>query len=281
MVCGWEPRRKQSETSWYALCAAGLAQLGATNHPFEGGWEGEYLVIEAQPESVSHTPRESASALPAPMPALFGTAPGWHALPAPHEAPLTRPLAPSRPENASYGAAPPALSPLQIAAGQESGRRRALDRGTLVHRLLQWLPDRDEADWRFLAEDFLAQPAHGLAPEEIERLVTQVLAVLKDETLAPLFAPGSLAEQPITGLAFGQVVLGQVDRLRVTENCVMLCDFKTNQYPPRPGQAVPAAYQRQMAAYGAVLRQLYPDRELVMALVWTEGPTISLVETEQ
>lgn len=280
VVCGWEPRRKQSETSWYALCEAGFVQLGAVNHPFDGGWEGERLVIEAEPESAPHAAKEIASASPAPMPASFGQAPDWHVRPAPHEAPLTRPLAPSRPENASYGAAPPALSPLQLVAGQESGRRRALDRGTLVHRLLQWLPDRDVTEWRFLAEDFLSQPAHDLAPEDTERLVTQVLAVLTDKTLAPLFAPGSLAEQPITGLAFGQVVLGQVDRLRVTENRVMLCDFKTNQHPPRPGQAVPAAYRRQMAAYGAVLRQIYPDHELVLALVWTEGPTISLVDIE-
>lgn len=280
VVCGWEPRRKQSESSWYSLCRSGFEHLDAVSTVFEGGWEGEHLVSEAQPELSAPASRALASHAPAPMPDLFGQAPAWHALPAPQEAPLTRPLAPSRPDNASYGVAPPALSPLHLAAGRESGRRRALERGTLVHRLLQWLPDRPREEWGILAERFLAQPAHGLSPEESTLLVGQILSILIHETLAPLFAPGSLAEQPITGLAFGQVVLGQVDRLRVTEDRVMLCDFKTNQNPPRPGQAVPAAYRRQMAAYGAVLTQLYPGRELVMALVWTEGPTISFVPLE-
>ena len=39
-----------------------------------------------------------------------------------------------------------------------------------------------------------------------------------------------------------------------------------------------AAYQdhygSQLAAYRAALRQIYPDRPLRAALVWTEGPTI-------
>ncbi|WP_025884922.1 double-strand break repair helicase AddA [Asaia prunellae] len=278
VVCGWEPRRRQSETSWYALCEAGFAQLGAACHPFEGGWEGDHLVIEAQPENETHVLEAASASSRVAMPLLFGQAPDWHARPAPHEAPLTRPLAPSRPDNVSYGAAPPALSPLQIMAGRESGRRRALDRGTLVHRLLQWLPDRPEAEWRFLAEDFLSRSDYGLTPEEIVRLAGQILAILTHETLAPLFAPGSLAEQPITGLASGQVVLGQVDRLCVTKDRVMLCDFKTNQRPPRPGQAVPAAYRRQLTAYGVVLRQLYPDHAITLALVWTEGPSISFVD---
>ncbi|CDG38891.1 MULTISPECIES: double-strand break repair helicase AddA [Asaia] len=277
VVCGWEPRKKPAETSWYALCEAGFQSLAAVPAPFEGGWEGETLIIEAAPAEQARQAKAVSPVVPDAMPAIFGQAPEWHALAAPQESPLTRPLAPSRPDNAQYGAAPPALSPLRLVAGRENRRARAIDRGTLVHRLLQWLPDRPEAEWRDLAHAWLSHPSHDLLPDDVTRLVGQVLAILTDKALAPLFGPGSLSEQPVTGVAFGQVVLGQVDRLCVSDSQIMLCDYKTGQNPPRPGQAIPAAYRRQMEAYGAVLKQIYPDHELVMALVWTEGPTISFI----
>ncbi|GBQ89656.1 double-strand break repair helicase AddA [Asaia krungthepensis] len=277
VVCGWEPRKKQSDTSWYTLCRDGFDRLGAASQPFEGGWEGETLVIEAEPEHQTAIPARHHEPAPTALPGFLGSAPDWHVIPAPQEAVLTRPLAPSRPDEARFGEAPPALSPLVLAAGHESRRTRAINRGTLVHRLLQWLPDRNPEEWDVLAENWLAQPAHGLSAEDRTQLLTQIRAILTHESLAPLFAPGSLAEQPVTGIAQGQVVLGQVDRLCVTPSQVMLCDYKTGQKPPRPGQVVPAAYRRQMNAYGAVLSQLYPDHEIVLVLVWTEGPTLSFI----
>ncbi|WP_406586221.1 double-strand break repair helicase AddA [Asaia lannensis] len=280
VVCGWEPRKKPAETSWYALCQAGFEALGATSAPFDGSWEGEVRVIEAVPAEPPRKPDALPKLISVDLPAIFGHAPDWKVSAAPHENPLTRPLAPSRPDNAQYGATPPALSPLVLAAGQVSKRARAIDRGTLVHRLLQWLPDRERASWRDLALSWLSHPSHGLSREEVGKLADQVIAVLTHEALLPLFEPGSLSEQPVTGIAFGQVVLGQVDRLRITDRQVMLCDYKTGQHPPRAGQTVPAAYKRQMTAYGSVLSQLYPDHEIVLALVWTEGPVISFIPFE-
>lgn len=277
VVCGWEPRKKPAETSWYALCQAGFAGLGAIATPFDAGWADEKLVIDATPETRAHAFDERTDPVLPALPALFGHAPLWHARAASHEDPLTRPLAPSRPDDARYGATPPALSPLILAGGQTSRRARAIDRGTLVHRLLQWLPDRERSEWHDLAVSWLSHPSHGLDPVDVERLAGQILAVLDHEALSQLFGSGSLSEQPVTGIAFGQVVLGQVDRLCITADQVILCDYKTGQNPPRPGQGVPAAYRRQMTAYGSVLAQLYPGHEIVLALVWTEGPVISMV----
>jgi ATP-dependent helicase/nuclease subunit A len=37
---------------------------------------------------------------------------------------------------------------------------------------------------------------------------------------------------------------------------------------------VPAPYLAQMAAYRAVLRQIYPDRAITLMVIWTDGPTL-------
>ena len=71
-------------------------------------------------------------------------------------------------------------------------------------------------------------------------------------------------------------VSGQVDRLAVTDNAVLIADFKTGQnWPSRF-----AAYVRQLALYRAVLRRLYPDKTVRAAIVWTEAPDLMELSTE-
>ena len=55
---------------------------------------------------------------------------------------------------------------------------------------------------------------------------------------------------------------GQIDRLAVTEDAVLIVDYKTNRPPPETEDAVAPVYLRQMAAYRAALRGVYPDREV-------------------
>jgi ATP-dependent helicase/nuclease subunit A len=68
-------------------------------------------------------------------------------------------------------------------------------------------------------------------------------------------------------------VSGQVDRLAVTANAVLIADYKTNRPAPRDPAKVPA-YVAQLALYRAVLARLYPGRTIRAALVWTDVPDL-------
>src|SRR5690606_24075000 len=73
---------------------------------------------------------------------------------------------------------------------------------------------------------------------EISKMTAQVLAILGDVRFAPLFGAGSRAEVPIVGriVRAGRAALrvsGQVDRLLVTPDVVLIADYKTNHAPPR------------------------------------------------
>ena len=109
--------------------------------------------------------------------------------------------------------------------------------------------------------------------------MTAVLGILDDARFARLFGPGSRAEVPIVGRLprSGRpdiLVSGQIDRLVVTPDAVLIADYKTNQVvPPTAGQA-PHAYIEQLALYRAVLGRIYPGRTVRAALVWTEGPAL-------
>ena len=158
-------------------------------------------------------------------------------------------------------------------------RSQAMLRGTLVHRLLQSLPDIPPARRREAALKYLARNASDWPEAEREGLAAQVLAVIAEPRFAAVFAAGSRAEVSIVGRlaqAGGPpaLVSGQIDRLVVTDTEVLIVDFKTNHTPPRLLADVPPAYVRQLALYRAVLGQLYPDRVVRAALLWTESPEL-------
>ena len=130
------------------------------------------------------------------------------------------------------------------------GRAAALLRGSLVHRLMQSLPDIPTERQRKAAQDYLARAGVKLAAGEREQLAEQVMLVLEHPHFYELFAPGSRAEVPV------------------------VADFKTNRPAPRRIEDVPPSYVRQLALYRAVLAKLYPDKPVHAALIWTEVPDL-------
>jgi ATP-dependent helicase/nuclease subunit A len=69
-------------------------------------------------------------------------------------------------------------------------------------------------------------------------------------------------------------VSGQIDRLVITANEVLIVDYKTNHNPPKTAEATPAAYLRQLALYRAVLGNLHAHKIIHAALLWTEATEI-------
>ena len=73
------------------------------------------------------------------------------------------------------------------------------------------------------------------------------------------------------------MVGGLVDRLAVLADRVLIADFKTNRRPPTRIEDTPVLYLRQMAAYRAVLREIFPGRAIVCALVWTQAAQVVIL----
>jgi ATP-dependent helicase/nuclease subunit A len=160
-------------------------------------------------------------------------------------------------------------------------RTRALQRGTLVHRLLQSLPELPPERQRDAALAHLTRNATGWSDGEREALAENVIGLIADSRFAAVFAEGSRAEVAIVGRLTlpgrpQALVSGQIDRLVVTPNEVLIVDFKTNHAPPTAAVEAPQAYVRQLALYRAVLSRLYPQRAIRAALLWTE--TADLME---
>ncbi|WP_137180024.1 double-strand break repair helicase AddA [Roseomonas sp. AR75] len=271
LVCGWQRRRPKDrawpEGCWYDLVAQGFGRLPAAELPLApGGFGAPPDCRFAGPSLLRLDCEQTAAPKPdgrdAPPPAAADL-PAWALVPAPAEAgaavlaPSAVPAEDETPAAAPHGSTDP------------TGRR--FRRGRLVHALLQHLPEQDPATRPAAARAFLARPGHGLSQAEQAETLAEVLALLAEPDLAAALGPGSLAEAPIAGRLGQRLVSGQVDRLLVAADRVLVLDYKTNRPPPRTLDAVPPIYLRQMAAYRAVLRLAFPGRAVDCALVWTYG----------
>jgi ATP-dependent helicase/nuclease subunit A len=251
--------------SWYDLIEKGLATSGLQmqNVPPPDGVVKRYLRAEdaAFAENIAAA---RVSAAPVILPA-------WLRRPAPPQSVDEDVLRPSEPAFDESRA---------IRLGEPAGERaRALQRGLLVHRMLQSLPDLPAQHRQQAAAHYLARNAEGWPEDEVSALASRVLALLEDRRFAAVFAPGSHAEVSIAGRLHRKgkppaLVSGQIDRLAVTTDDILIVDYKTNHAPPAQIADVPSAYIRQLALYRAVLAKLYPQKAVRAALLWTEIPEL-------
>jgi ATP-dependent helicase/nuclease subunit A len=254
-VCGYETSKGRPAHCWYDLVADAFDRLGAEETvDFAGNPVRRFRMGGGKVEL------EKAGAAGAPAPA----APAWLTAPPPPEPAPVRPLAPSR----------PSLPEMPVRSPMEAADRARFLRGTLIHRLLQWLPDMPAPLRREAALRFLRQPGHGLAGHVAEAWAGEVLAILEAPDCTALFGPDSAAEVPVTGLVGTLAISGQIDRLAVTGTEVMIVDYKTNRPPPVRAEDVPPLYLRQMAAYRDLMRRIYPGKAVRCALLWTDGPSL-------
>jgi ATP-dependent helicase/nuclease subunit A len=270
-VCGWRTRDAPHQGCWHSLCQAGLSGV-ATSYTFDTtaligrfGWSGDGLRI-ASPQTAPPV-LEAGTETARPRHPL----PHWAREPPPTEPNPPKPLFPSRPSEAE----PPAASPLGT-----SGRDR-FKRGLLVHRLLQSLPELPAGEREETARRVLALPSHGLSSEEQDEIRRETLAVLGHPDFAAIFGPGSQAEVPLVGLVEGQALSGQIDRLVVEKDRVLIVDFKTLRPPPATEAEVAPVYLRQLALYKAALGEIFPGHQIRCALLWTEGPRLMPVSPER
>ncbi len=258
-VCGWETNRGRSEGCWYDLVERGLTDQGAVEFPFDDAQTALRLETgqSAEPDNRDEmtTTRAADMVLPA-----------WSTQPPPSEPIPPSPLNPSRPDSDD----PPIRSPL----GDDDGAR--FKRGTLIHRLLQTLPDLPANQWNDAMRRYLALATHELSKDQQSEIHHETMAVLEDEQLAILFGPESRAEVPLVGTVGSGIETGiisaQIDRLVLTDSRIIIVDYKTNRPPPKNEADVPPPYLRQMALYRAALRGIYPALPIETVLLWTDTP---------
>ena len=266
IVCGAEGERRRPDGCWYDLICEPLKPFLVEET------DGEDKVFRYR---TAESPVEQAkppARAPQPEQPERPTFPKWLRDRVPHRTTQRGPIAPSSAFDEEF-------VPVAQRGPSAAARRKALERGRIMHRLMQSLPDiaperRAEACAHFLAR----AAARTFSAAEQEEIAKQVAAILDDQRFAEIFLPNSRAEVPIVGRisrsgAEPLGIAGQVDRLSVGSDSVLIADYKTDGVVPQKLDDVPR-YVTQLALYRAVLARLYPDKIVRAALVFTNGPVL-------
>ncbi|TYC49435.1 double-strand break repair helicase AddA [Rhodobacterales bacterium] len=282
IVCGWEPKRGAHENCWYSMVERALKPEARELVDPAGsviGWRWQKTAAAPEQGESAHADAGSEDAPEA------ETLPDWLTRQV-QPLPRRKRLQPSRAFEAmeeKEGVEPmPVLSRLQASRQPASW---PLERGRLVHRLLELLPDLPVGDRREAAATYLTTALRPEFGSYRETLLGEISAILENDDFAPVFSPEARAEVPLVGTiraADGTEVeiSGQIDRLLVSTDRVVIVDYKTNLNPPATTAEVPLEYRAQLCVYREMLRRIYPDREVSACLLWTAVPSMMEIPAE-
>ncbi|MEC9243735.1 MAG: double-strand break repair helicase AddA [Pseudomonadota bacterium] len=280
IVCGYHGQREPQELTWLNVVRTALSgadRVEERANPAICAPVYRYRVSDAP--AVKPDMEEAVQATPeTALPEALLTPP-------PMPVDLPRPLSPSRAGaliEADYEPVPSPLSPVLDEARKPGF---AIQRGLAVHKLLQLLPECPQEEREAATGRYLDRVGGTWSSEERQAVWHSVRAILEDTRFAPIFAPGSRAEVSVMGeLALGKrrhAVSGKIDRLAVTDDAVLIVDYKTNRPAPKSLEEAPAAYVAQLALYAELLKPLYPGRRVEAALLFTETPVLLPVPAER
>ena len=246
-ICGYKKSTAVSDDSWYEICRRNLAKIAQ-----EKG-DGELCYEVAQELKVEEKTFSESKSFDMPNFA-------WLEEDAISEGLLARPLTPSRLDEEEL----PLISPI----GESS--KNTYKRGRIIHKLLEFLPDVEDDLRANVIEEFLAKNATDINSAETNRIKAEVLKLFENEKFALLFSKNSKAEVPIMGMVDDKIISGQIDRLVVLNDKVMIVDFKTNRPAAISKENVHKSYTKQLDAYVSLVEKIYPNKNVEAYILWTD-----------
>lgn len=241
IVAGAETGRNTSARGWYDVVSTGMEHAGGEAFESPTGQGLRYAVGDWDLGEVKGKTSDAA-----PLPDL----PAW----VNGDAPVVRSgadvLSPSKLDGAK-------ALPSGLGLDEEAAKAY----GSAVHMLLEHLPAHSKDQWADLAET-LVDEAHAKAA------LAEAAPVV--DAHSEVFHPDTLAEVSVTAdLSIGRIH-GTIDRLIVTDDSITAIDFKSNRAVPDRPEDTPLGLLRQMGAYAAALRLIYPNHEIHTEILWTK-----------
>lgn len=256
IVCGAGKLGKDPALNWYHLVQQGMQHADAQKTEEGLVLQNKYWITKSKASSSYESEKsESVQSLP-----------DWLIKPASSRKPHKETLSPSH-----LGGLKMIMSDTEIKENPNTARR-----GTLIHLLLEHLPNHPKAQWKNLSVRLLKAFDHHIKQDEIDNIYKHICRVLETDALKWIFAPDTLAEVTLTAdipALDGQKIYGTLDRLVVSDAHITAIDFKSNTGVPQTAEDTPDGILRQMGAYLSALEQIYPNCAIEIAILWTETCT--------
>lgn len=239
-VMGYE-KNKDKKTSWYNLIKNSLQKIGREEN-------GKLILENFTPEETFiENIKDNKTEYQLPEFAFSK---------APDEPVPSKPLTPSKIDGDEQDGLSPLIS-------------EAMLRGKIIHKILEYLPEIDKEKRFEAGTRFLKKYANELHDNERAEILKNVIELTERDDLQFIFSKNSKAEVPVTGVIDNYVISGRIDRIAITDNEVIIVDYKTNRKTPKNNDEIDKSYIRQMDLYRKALLNIYPDKNVRCFLIWT------------
>lgn len=245
-IAGYKNKGQADEKSWYSLCEQTLNLIGSKEDNIISYSCAQEVECE---KKQTKQPADTDYAVQS-----------WLYEDALKESPLSRPYSPSKPDEAEdfY-----VSSPLK-------DNSFYYQRGLIIHSLLQYLPNEDSIENKIKAIDvYLHQHSDKISSAAINQIKTEVINLVSNPDFSSIFGSCSRAEVPIVGEVNGRIISAQIDRLVISDEKVIIVDFKTNRPAATSLDNVPLTYLKQLEVYKQLLEKIYPSKTVETYILWT------------
>lgn len=256
IVCGKAPPRNagKSYKTWHEIVGDGLKRAGASQIETE---DGRVLRLAEGHWPTPMVPRQlpRIEATPVEAPQILTTA-------APAPTPTVAQVSPSD------------LGGAKVLGGGAMDEAAALKRGRQIHLLFEHLPKNPDQSH---AERLLSEGPDQADPIEVAALFAEVQRSI--DAHPQLFDDAALAEVDVCAFlpVLSLEAFGTIDRLLIRDDRITVVDFKTNALVPDHPEAVPEGLLRQMGAYLEALEQIWTDRPIEVAILWTASADLMML----
>ena len=269
-ISGWEkPRNRTYEKSWLEHIDEVKDRLEGAEWIDEQCWQLSSGTAQDTSAADNRQRRHAATDADAEAPEWFFQPPQPEPLPA-------KPLSPSDLVESGYAT-----------EFSHADRQSALQIGQFAHKLFEILPQyADPSQRQRLAQaiktHMLKTPsaASSRLDQQAEKIISDITGILEDERFSALFSSDALVEVSVSGLVGHLPVAGKIDRMVIDADTVTILDFKTGR-PVHDPSDVSAGYAAQMAAYGALMQQIYPSKTIRCYLLWTQNQSLTEIPASQ
>ena len=149
-------------------------------------------------------------------------------------------------------------------------------RGKLIHKILEVIGknSKEDKEWLMnLSKKIVANEAFLNKESQIE-ILEMINKFLSSEQFGNLFSGEIKCEVPIIGEINNQVVNARIDLLVITENSILIIDYKTDKVAPNK---ISSEYSQQLKIYEKLMKNLYPKHQIRSAILWLESLRIDML----
>lgn len=246
-ICGWQPQRAIDTESWYSKISTAI-------HPISKRDSGKLTLENPQIHDVNFNELAIESDT-IHLPEWFEKMPEGEK--------ITSIINPSKMEE-DKNKTVKNFSP-------SSGILSAADKGTLIHKILQWILKSPVGQREIIIKNYLEN--FGLPDKDVFDIQTIVLKTLNSKDLQPFIQGNYICEMPVAAVLENGNMKGIIDLVHFDfdKKVISILDYKTGTFHKDYLETPSEAYKKQLEIYKDTLQKVYGDFTINTYLVWTDG----------